>query len=75
MDLLIAVGGPAADGFIDGAVAAGFPAEHTRRFADSVSASQPVAAEIRPGDLVPVKGSRGTRMDVISDALQAEGTR
>jgi UDP-N-acetylmuramoyl-tripeptide--D-alanyl-D-alanine ligase len=74
VDLLVAVGGPAADGLIAGAVAAGLAADRTRRYPDSASACAPVAALVRAGDVVLVKGSRGTRMDVIADALQAGGT-
>jgi UDP-N-acetylmuramyl pentapeptide synthase len=42
------------------------------RFADARAAGEPVAALLRRGDLVLVKGSRGTRMDIIADALVAE---
>jgi UDP-N-acetylmuramoyl-tripeptide--D-alanyl-D-alanine ligase len=73
VDLLVAVGGPAADGFISGAVASGLDAGRTRRFHDAVSALAPVAGLVRAGDLVLVKGSRGTRTDLIADALRKEG--
>jgi UDP-N-acetylmuramoyl-tripeptide--D-alanyl-D-alanine ligase len=68
-DMIVAVGGAPADGLVDGAVAAGFPVSRTLRFKDSASAAGPVAALVQPGDLVLVKGSRGTRMDVVADAL------
>lgn len=74
VDVLVAVGGPTADGLISGAVAAGLPAERTRRYADAASACAPVVALAGAGDLVLVKGSRGTRTDLIADALQAGGT-
>ena len=72
-DVLVAVGGPAADGLIAGALAAGLPADKTWRVADSRTACAPVAALVRPGDLILVKGSRDTRMDLIADALIAAG--
>lgn len=71
VDLLVAVGGDAADGFITGAVAAGLQREKTLRYPDSSSAGAAVLARVQPGDLVLVKGSRGTRMDVVADALVA----
>jgi UDP-N-acetylmuramoyl-tripeptide--D-alanyl-D-alanine ligase len=73
VDWLVAVGGPAADGFVTGAVAEGLPADRTRRYADAQSACAPVVALVKRGDLVLVKGSRGTRTDLVADALQAAG--
>jgi UDP-N-acetylmuramoyl-tripeptide--D-alanyl-D-alanine ligase len=69
LDELVVVGGPAADGLVDGALAGGFPASHIHRFADSVSARDAVAALVGPRDIVLVKGSRGTRTDLIADHL------
>jgi UDP-N-acetylmuramoyl-tripeptide--D-alanyl-D-alanine ligase len=69
LDELVIVGGPAADGLVDGALAGGFPVSHIHRFADSVSAREAVAALVGPRDLVLVKGSRGTRTDLIADYL------
>jgi UDP-N-acetylmuramoyl-tripeptide--D-alanyl-D-alanine ligase len=71
VDVLVAVGGPSADGFIAGAKAAGMTDRQLFRFSDSTSACASVAALIHAGDLVLIKGSRGTRMDVIADALVA----
>ena len=69
LDELVVVGGAAADGLVDGALAGGFPAEHIHRFADSASARDAVAALVGPRDIVLVKGSRGTRTDLIADHL------
>jgi UDP-N-acetylmuramoyl-tripeptide--D-alanyl-D-alanine ligase len=71
VDLLIAVGGPAADGLVSGAIAAGMASDRVLRFASSAEASSRIPSLVQSGDLVLVKGSRGTRMDVISDALAA----
>lgn len=70
VDELIVVGGPAADGLVDGARAAGLGAAHIHRFADSASAAEAVPALVRAGDLVLVKGSRGTRTDLVADRLK-----
>jgi len=67
--VLIAVGGPDADGFIAGARAGGLNASAAHRFADSTQAADVVASLVQPGDLVLVKGSRGTRMDRVADRL------
>jgi len=75
VDELVAVGGPAADGFIEGARAAGMDASHLHRFADSRAAAPALARLVQPGDVVLIKGSRGTRMDVIADALASGGAR
>ncbi|HEX5068753.1 MAG TPA: UDP-N-acetylmuramoyl-tripeptide--D-alanyl-D-alanine ligase [Vicinamibacterales bacterium] len=75
VDVLVAVGGPAADGLVAGAVAAGLPEDRTRRYADATTAASEVPALIEAGDLVLVKGSRGTRMDLVVDRLAADGTR
>ena len=74
VDLLIAVGGPAADGLLSGAIAAGLAPERTHRFADAASACAPATELVAAGDVVLVKGSRGTRTDLIADALVAGRT-
>ena len=71
VDMLVAIGGPAADGLVEGAREAGLDPQRIMRFADSASAAEPVAGLVRPGDLVLVKGSRGTRTDIVADRLKA----
>ncbi len=73
VDLLVVVGGSPADGVVDGAVAAGLASDRVHRFTDSTSARDAVAALVRQGDLVLVKGSRGTRTDLIVDRLTSGG--
>jgi len=70
LDLLVAVGGPAVDGLIAGAKSGGMTDDQLLRFASSQDAAPVVAALVRRGDLVLVKGSRGTRTDVIADRLK-----
>jgi UDP-N-acetylmuramoyl-tripeptide--D-alanyl-D-alanine ligase len=69
VDELVVVGGPAADGLAEGAEAAGFPRAHIHRCADSTAAAAVVAGLVARDDLVLVKGSRGTRTDLIVDRL------
>jgi UDP-N-acetylmuramoyl-tripeptide--D-alanyl-D-alanine ligase len=75
VDELVVVGGSAADALVKGATAAGLSPARIHRFPDSASAAGAVAALVGPGDLVLVKGSRGTRTDLIADRLlgKAEG--
>src|SRR6478735_8371315 len=75
VDELVVVGGPPAEGLVDGAVAGGLSTARIHRYADSASAADDVARLVTTGDLVLVKGSRGTRTDIIADRLAraAEG--
>jgi len=73
VDLLIAVGGPAVDGLAAGAISGGMPGSRIWRFEDSRAAAARVSGLIQRGDVVLVKGSRSTRMDILADALVAEG--
>lgn len=70
VDVLVAVGGAAADGLIDGARAGGLSADQLHRFATSQLAADAVATMVGAGDIVLVKGSRGTRTDLIAARLR-----
>jgi UDP-N-acetylmuramoyl-tripeptide--D-alanyl-D-alanine ligase len=72
VDVLIAIGGAPAEALAQAAVAAGLPAAQVHWWASSDEAAGPVAALLRPGDVVLVKGSRGTRTDVVADRVKAE---
>ena len=69
---LFTVGGPAARALAEAAVAAGMPASAVEHFETSAAAAEAVPTAVRPRDLVLVKGSRGTRCEVIVDRLVAE---
>jgi UDP-N-acetylmuramoyl-tripeptide--D-alanyl-D-alanine ligase len=70
--LLVTVGGPPARLLADAALAAGMPAASVRHHASSADAAADVSQSLRAGDLVLVKGSRGTRCDVVSDRILQE---
>jgi UDP-N-acetylmuramoyl-tripeptide--D-alanyl-D-alanine ligase len=72
IDLVVAVGGAATDGVLSGAIAGGLRGGQVYRFPTSAIAAEGIATLIAPGDLVLVKGSRGTRTDLIVDRLQEE---
>ena len=72
IDLLLAVGGEPARALADAAIAAGMPRAAVRYFDSSEAAAVAAAAAIQPGDVVLVKGSRGTRTDVIADRIAAD---
>jgi UDP-N-acetylmuramoyl-tripeptide--D-alanyl-D-alanine ligase len=72
LDLLIAVGGAAAAAMGEAAAAAGMPAGAVAHVERSDDAAVMAVAAVRPGDLVLVKGSRGTRTDLVVDRLVAE---
>jgi UDP-N-acetylmuramoyl-tripeptide--D-alanyl-D-alanine ligase len=72
VDLLIGVGGEPAAALVDAAQEAGMAADRTRHWASSDEAAGPVAALLEPGDVVLVKGSRGTRTDLVADRIRAE---
>jgi UDP-N-acetylmuramoyl-tripeptide--D-alanyl-D-alanine ligase len=69
---LFAIGGAPARALADAAIAAGLPAGSVTYFENSDIAAPAIAAAIRAGDVVLVKGSRGTRTDVIADRIAEE---
>ncbi len=70
--MLVAVGGAPAKALAEAAVAAGMARDGVTYFASSADAAGVVAQALRPGDLVLVKGSRGTRCDVVTDRIVQE---
>src|SRR5690242_13255188 len=70
LDWIIGVRGHAAE-LIEGAIAAGYPPNRTKMFADSAEAAKFVAELAQPGDFLLVKGSRGVRMERVVDAIAA----
>jgi len=72
LDRLIAVGGESAGALVDAAVTAGLPRAHAQHVATSEAAADVVAAAVRPGDVILVKGSRGVRTERVVDRLKAE---
>lgn len=71
VDLLVAIGGDVMDAMVRGAVAGGLSTTRVHRFGDSETAAPAVEKLVAPGDVVLVKGSRGTRTDVVVDRLKA----
>jgi UDP-N-acetylmuramoyl-tripeptide--D-alanyl-D-alanine ligase len=72
VDELFAVGGAPADALARAAVDAGMPASSVHYIATSDEAAPIVSRAIRAGDVVLVKGSRGTRTDLVADRIAAE---
>lgn len=66
---LITIGGPPARALGDAAVAAGLAASAVRHFDTSTDAAAAVHEVVASGDAVLVKGSRGTRTDVVVEQL------
>ncbi len=71
-DVLVTVG-PLAAWIASGAAAAGMRRSDIHSFPDSDAAGGAVAALLREGDLVLVKGSRGMKTEKIIDRLRAKG--
>jgi UDP-N-acetylmuramoyl-tripeptide--D-alanyl-D-alanine ligase len=69
---LFAIGGRPARALADAAIDAGMAPDSVSYVERSTDAVALVSAYVRRGDLVLVKGSRGTRTDVVADRLAAE---
>ena len=74
IDWIFGVQGRAAD-IIRGAVEAGFPQERTQFFENSVDAAKFLEKFVTRGDLLLLKGSRGTRMEKILETIDAQHRR
>lgn len=74
VDWIFGVQGYALD-FIEAAIAAGHPRERTKFFEDSQEAAKFLVDFIAPGDLLLLKGSRGTRMERVLEAIDARHQR
>ena len=70
VDVLVTVGGAPARAMADAALAAGMGESAVSWFETSAEAAPAVAALLAPGDVVLVKGSRGTRTDIIVDRVK-----
>jgi UDP-N-acetylmuramoyl-tripeptide--D-alanyl-D-alanine ligase len=69
---LVAVGGAAARRMVEGAQRAGMSRGALRYYRTAEEAAADVQTLVQAGDLVLVKGSRGTRMDVVADRVMDE---
>ena len=69
IDWIFGVAGDA-ERIVQGAIAAGHPAEQTQMFASSEEAARKLPEFIAPGDLMLIKGSRGVHMESIAAALR-----
>ena len=74
IDWIFGVQGYAAD-FVDAAVKAGHPRERTQLFENSQDAARFLESFVTRGDLLLLKGSRGTRMERILEAIEARHRR
>jgi UDP-N-acetylmuramyl pentapeptide synthase len=68
---LITIGGDPARALGDAAVAAGMPRSAVVHFDSSAEAAPAIAAHVTAGDVILVKGSRGTRTDLVVERLTA----
>ena len=69
LNALFVVGGVPARELGDAAIAAGMAPAAVTYFDQSAAAASAIAAAVRSGDVVLVKGSRGTRTDIIADRI------
>ena len=72
VEVLFTVGSGPARAMADAAIQAGMADRAVRYFENSEAAADAISAELRDGDVVLVKGSRGIRTDVVADRILAE---
>jgi UDP-N-acetylmuramoyl-tripeptide--D-alanyl-D-alanine ligase len=72
LDLLITVGGAPAAAMAEDAIGAGMAARCVWHAASSGEAVEVALRQVRAGDLVLVKGSRGIGTDLVVERLKAE---
>jgi UDP-N-acetylmuramoyl-tripeptide--D-alanyl-D-alanine ligase len=72
LDLMIAVGGAAAESLAAAAVAAGMAERCVWHVASKTEAAELALRHVRAGDLVLVKGSRGVGTDLVVERLKEE---
>ena len=72
VQLLVTVGGEGARQMADAALSAGMSPSTVTYFERSELAAPEITAAVRSGDLILVKGSRGTRTDIVADRIAAE---
>lgn len=68
---LITVGGEPARALGEAAIEAGMPRAAVMHFATSAEAAAALATQVTSGDVILVKGSRGTRTDLVVERLTA----
>jgi len=68
---LITIGGDPARALGEAAIAAGMPPGAVTHFDNSTDAAPAIASQVTSGDVVLVKGSRGTRTDLVVERLTA----
>ena len=69
VDLLLVVGAGAA-GIADGAASAGLPARRIHRVGDRYEALRVLGRELRAGDVILLKASRGAALDLLVEQLE-----
>jgi len=68
---LVTIGGDPARALGEAAIDAGMPRQSVIHFDSSIAAAPAVSAMVTSGDVVLVKGSRGTRTDLVVERLTA----
>jgi UDP-N-acetylmuramoyl-tripeptide--D-alanyl-D-alanine ligase len=68
---LVTIGGAPARALGEAAIAAGLPRGSVMHFDNSTDAAPAIAEQVTSGDVVLVKGSRGTRTDLVVERLTA----